>query len=93
MAYKMTASLASGYMTNPIFDAAVGPFRCFVAHYSAPSASTAYVDPGMHSIIFTYVEDADPTTYARGTNSAGGQTVYFSGLVTGSTGHIFILGY
>ena len=93
MAYQMTASVASGYMTNPMWGASLGPFRSFAAHYSAPSGSTAYVDPGMNSIIFVNVQDADPTTYQYATNSAGGQTVYFSGLVTGSTGYIFIIGF
>ena len=93
MATKYTASASSGYMTNPMYDVSLGPFRSFVAHYSAPSAATGYVDPGMNSIIFVNVQDADPTAYAYATNSAGGQTVYFSGLVTGSTGYIFIIGF
>jgi hypothetical protein len=93
VATKFTASTASGYMTNPMYDVSIGPFRSFVAHYSSPSAATAYVDPGMNSIIFVQAQDADPTTYQYATNSAGGQTVYFSGLVTGSTGYIFILGF
>jgi hypothetical protein len=80
-------------MTNPMFDVAIGPFRAFAAHYSAPSGATAYVDPGMNTIIFASVQDADPTTYQYSTNSAGGQTVFFSGLVSGSTGNIFILGF
>jgi hypothetical protein len=93
MSYKMTASTASGYMTSPMFDVSLGPFRSFVAHYSAPSAATAYVDPGMGRVVFINVQDADPTTYQFATNSAGGQTCYFSGLITGSTGYIFILGF
>ncbi len=93
MAYQMTASTASGYMTNPMWDVALGPFRCFTAHYSAPSANTAYWDVGMNNIVFVNVQDGDPTTIQFATNSAGGQTVYCSGLVNGSTGYVFILGF
>jgi hypothetical protein len=93
MATEYTASLASGYMTNVMADVAIGPFRCFIGHYSAPSADTGYVNPGMTRILFVNVQDADPTTYQQTANSVGGKTLSFSGLVTGSTGEIFILGF
>ncbi len=92
MATQLTASAASGYMTDAQWDVALGPFRCFFAHYSMPASGTHYVDVGMSTIRLCYVEDADNVTFSFGTNSAGGQTVYFSGITTGVTGRMFVMG-
>ena len=93
MAYQMTDSITSGYMTNTMWDVAIGPFRAFSAHYSAPNATTAYIQVGMRDIRLVDIEDADPTTFRYTADGAGGMYVQFSGLVTGSTGYIFILGF
>lgn len=91
MATKYTASAASGYLTN-VSVGYIGANRAFFAHYSAPGNATAYVSPGMNSFQYYLIQDADPTTYQEATNSVGSLDLYFSGLVTGSTGYIFILG-
>lgn len=93
MATVYTASASSGYMTDAMYDVMVGPFRGFVAHYSAPNAATGAVDPGFAKVVFIHVQDADPTTYKLSANAVGGQTVFFSGLVTGSTGYMLMLGF
>jgi hypothetical protein len=93
MATTYTASAASGYMTDVMADVMIGPFRCFTAHYSAPNAATALFTPGMAKIVFASCQDADPTTYQQTANSIGGINCEFSGLVTGSTGYVFILGF
>jgi len=92
-ATKFTASTASGYMTNAMWDVSIGPFRCFTAHYSSPTATSQYISLGMHAIVFPYVEDADPSTLYYTANSVGGVDLYFSGNITGSTGYIFVLGF
>lgn len=91
MATAYTASASSGYMTDVQF-VSLGNQRGFLAHYSSPSNATGYVTPGMHTISHISVQDADPTTYYVTSNTIGGVDVYFSGLVTGSTGFIFIMG-
>jgi len=89
MATEMTASAASGTMTDCVFDL-VGSKRVFRAHYSSPSADTQYILLGFQGISFVDVQDADPTTYSI-TIQAPGVKVEFSGLVTGSTGFIQIV--
>lgn len=91
MATQYTASASSGYATN-VTHAYFGDKRVWMAHYSAPSNATGYVTPGMHFIHYVHVQDADPTTYQFASNTIGGIDVYFSGMVTGSTGYILIMG-
>jgi len=87
----MTASTASGYMTNVQYGY-IGNQRAIFAHYSAPSGGSFYMTPGMNSFTYYNIQDVDPTTYVEATNSIGSLDLYFSGLVTGSTGYIFIMG-
>ena len=87
-----TASSGSGYITSPMFDVALGPFRLFTAHYSAPTAGSGVVDPGITNIRYVHIQNMDDSKYTYGTNSAGGQTVYFSGHALGATGYMLIFG-
>ena len=90
-AVNMTASTASGYITN-VQVAYFGSYRVWTAHYSSPSAGSMYVSPGMNFLRWYDVEDGDPTSFVPTTNSIGSLDLYFSGLITGATGNIFILG-
>ncbi len=91
MATELTASTASGYMTNVQF-VVMGNKRAIIGHYSSPSATTMYIRTGMPVLDYYNVPDADPTTYQEATDGAGGLLLYFSGFVTGATGYFFILG-
>lgn len=91
MAVQYTASTASGYLTNVQMDY-FGNNYVWSAHFSSPGNATAYVTPGMNSFMFMDIPVADPTTFVPATNSIGSLDLYFSGLVTGSTGYIMIVG-
>jgi hypothetical protein len=87
----MTASASSGYMTNVSWGY-IGNQRAMFAHYSAPNEGSYYITPGMNSFTYYNIQDADVTKYVESTNSVGSLDLYFSGLITGSTGYIFIMG-
>ena len=91
MATQFTASTASGYLTNVSVDY-IGNNIAWSAHFSSPGNATGYVSPGMNSFMWMDIPTADPTTFVASTNSIGSLDLYFSGLVTGSTGYILIIG-
>lgn len=91
MATQLTASLASGYMTDVAWIS-FGNKRAMTAHYSSPSATTMYISTGMPILTWYNVPDADPTTYTETTDGVGGINLYFSGFVTGATGYFMIVG-
>lgn len=91
MATQLTASAASGYMTDVTW-VSVGNRRGLTGHYSSPSATTMYIQTGMPILYWYNVPDADPTTFTETTDGVGGINLYFSGFVTGATGYFFIIG-
>ncbi len=92
MATELTASTASGYMTDVQYFVQ-GNKRVMQAHYSSPSATTMYVRTGMPILTWYNIPHADPTTYSETTDGCGGILLYFSGFVTGATGYINIQGF
>jgi hypothetical protein len=91
MATLFSSSANSGYATDVAYFS-LGPNKAMTAHYSSPSADTGYIETEMMNVSYVHVQDADPTRYQYSANAIGLQAVYFSGLVVGSTGVIFILG-
>jgi hypothetical protein len=89
---EFTSSVSSGYATDVSYFS-MGNRKAMMAHYSAPTGDRAYIETGMFAVEYIHVNDADPTTYVFSANAVGMQAAYFSGLVTGSTGTIFLLGY
>ena len=91
-AVELTASLASGYLTNVQWTVA-GDRRVLEAHFSSPSNGCFFVRTGMPYLTWWSVDQADPVTYYSTTDGGFGQLLYFSGWVTGATGQIRVEGY
>jgi hypothetical protein len=91
MATELTASIASGYMTDVQY-VAMGNRRVIEGHYSSPSNATMYIRTGMPILTYFHIPHADVTTYAQATDGAGGINLYFSGFVAGATGFFKIEG-
>lgn len=91
MATELTATAASGYLTNVAFIVQ-GNRRVMEGHYSSPSNTTMFIRTGMPILTWYNVPDADPTTYSETTDGVGGILLYFSGFVTGATGYFKIEG-
>lgn len=92
MATELTATVASGYMTDVVYGVS-GSRRLLSGHYSSPTNQTHYIRTGMPILTYYNIPDADPTTYSEATDGVGGILLYFSGFVVGSTGYFHIEGY
>lgn len=91
-ATEMTASYASGYLTDVAYYS-VGPRLIMDAHYSSPSSGSMYIDTQMQYCFFIAITNADlDTVYQTAEIGNGMQRVYFSGWTTGLTGGLFIWG-
>lgn len=91
MATELTATAASGYMTDVAWIS-LGNRRAMTAHYSSPTNQTHFIRTGMPILTWYNVPDADPTTYSETTDGVGGILLYFSGFVVGSTGYFLVVG-
>lgn len=91
MATQLTASTASGYLTNVAYIVQ-GNRRVMEGHYSSPGNTTMYINTGMPILTYFHFPHADPTTFTATTDGVGGIVLYFSGFVTGATGYFKVEG-
>ena len=79
---------ATGNLTDVQYIA-IGNKMMFLAKYSAPDASTAYIDPGFQTISFAHMDSCDDSSTHQSSLASGGfLRVYFSGHAAGDTGYI-----
>lgn len=88
----MTASFASGYLTDAMYYD-LGPLLAYAGHYSSPASGTAIFETGMYNIAMAAITNVDIDTQYYSANANGTYAVLASGLTTGTTGFFLIQGW
>lgn len=89
---EFTASIASGYMTDVQF-VNWGNKVVFMAHYSAPDATSSFINLGMQVVDMAAIDEADPDAmYFTSTANVCGIQLCFSGHAAADTGYIYVVG-
>lgn len=85
----MTASIASGNMTNPA-TFSLGPYKAFVAHYSAVATASLQFRVNFNRVVLAYASFDNNNGWSTATDTAYGVYAQLSNAI--GPGYVFIMG-